>query len=702
MTKQQKRAPRGAQSWDELADEKIKSSGLTRKDAEELGMSFLTRAQTVQLGPKFKELKSLRIDYFDHMGQPLSDWPKGKPFFRVRYLEEPQGLDAITKKQPRYAQVIGTAPVAYLARTQNWAELLTDTSKPLIITEGEFKAAKACKEGFPTIGLGGVYNWRALKIGVPWLPSLEPFSWVRRSVYLCFDSDIRTNTMVQAALKELADELQSRGALVFFASLPELKDVKKVGIDDFFVHSGPTASDQFAGILHTAEPLGLSKHLWEMNERYLYIRDPGLVLNVKSQAKISPSAFKEHTEATKQAYEGALKEGGIEYSQVTGSAAWLKWPFRAEASKLTYLPGQAERDEDGALNIWKGWGTKPKKGDVSIFYDFLKHIFKGADKGAMEWFLKWAAYPIQYPGTKLYTACVFHGVRHGTGKSFVGYILGKIYGENFTEISHMDIHNHFNEWAACKQFVLGDDVSSGSNKRGADADFLKKLITQRKMRINAKYLPTYEIPDCVNYFFTANHPDAFFLEDDDRRFFVHEVIVGPHPEGEAFYRELEMWLDTTGAAALHHHLLNLDLDGFNPAAPAMRTHAKDRMTQNTQSDLASWVRLVKNQPDQALRLGEIVIGKDLFTNQELLELYDPDRRTGTTANGLGRELSRAGIRQINDGLPVRVGGEMLRLYAVRQSEHWLDPKSLPGVGKHVTTWFDKMSGALELKKKGKY
>ena len=58
---------------------------------------------------------------------------------------------------------------------------------------------------------------------------------------------------------------------------------------------------------------------------------------------------------------------------------------------------------------------------------------------------------------------------------------------------------------------MGDDVT-GSDKR-ADADFLKKLITQKELRVNVKYLPAYTVKDCINYFFTANHPDSFFLED---------------------------------------------------------------------------------------------------------------------------------------------------------------------------------------------
>ena len=318
------------------------------------------------------------------------------------------------------------------------------------------------------------------------------------------------------------------------------------------------------------------------------------------------------------------------------------------------------------------------------FLKLVDHLFEGAEPEAKRWFMRWCAYPIKHPGTKLFSTAVLHGIRHGTGKSFMGFTLGRIYGKNFTEISQMDLHNHFNEWAEGKQLVMGDDVT-GPNRR-ADADFLKKLITQRELRVNGKYVPTYVVPDCVNYFFTANHPDSFFLEDDDRRFFIHEVTVGPMPEG--WYQTYERWLDKEGGTqAVFRYLLDLDLGEFNPAGPAFRTAAKERMTANVQSDLASWVRTLRSNPEQVLRVGDIIINKDLFTAKELVELYDPTGRTGTTANGLGRELSRAGVRQVLEGRPVRLSdGFQARYHAVRNPEKWLSQKSVGPLVAHLESW----------------
>lgn len=674
----------------ELFEAKLASSGLTVDDAKILGMEPLTQLQTQQLHHSFKPLISMRLNYLDPFGEPLSDWPKAPPFYRIRYLEQGTDFAAISeKKPPRYVQEPNTAPVAYYPANCDWPDLLDDPDRPIILTEGELKAAKACKEGFPTIGLGGVYNWRSNKLGITWLDSLDYVNWVRRNVYICFDSDLHTNPMVLHALRELAEALISRGSFVYLVYLPKLDVLEKVGLDDFLVYA-PNAIESFAQLLHESEPLGLSRVLFGFNDRYIYIRHPGLVLDMTTMEKIAPGPFKEHLEAGRQYQERTIKaDGTISYRAVAAAAEWIRWPLRYQADKLTYAPG-ADRYIDGPIrqyNIWPGWGVQPLKGDVSLFLQLVDHIFTGAEPGAKEWFLRWCAYPLQHPGIKLFSSTLIHGIRHGTGKSLIGYTLGKIYGKNFTEISQMDLHNGFNEWAEGKQLVMGDDIT-GSNKR-ADADFLKKLITQKELRVNGKYMPSYVVPDCINYYFTANGPDSFFLEDDDRRNFIHEVLVGPLPE--EFYVEYSLWLDTGGAEAVFDWLLHLDTEDFNPAAPAFKTSAKERMIANVQSDLASWVRSLVAIPDNILKVGEIAITKDLFTSKELLQFYDPTGKTGTTANGLGRELARAGVRQICHGKPLRTtDGNQGRYYAVRNIEKWATATAQEAA-KHLDGWNTKQA-----------
>ena len=114
------------------------------------------------------------------------------------------------------------------------------------------------------------------------------------------------------------------------------------------------------------------------------------------------------------------------------------------------------------------------------------------------------------------------------------------------------------------------------------------------------------------------------------------------------------------------------------------------MIANVQSDLAGWVRQLMVTPDHVLRVGDIAVGKDLFSSKELLQFYDPSGRTGTTANGLGRELARAGIQQIIQGKPVRLSdGSQARYYAVRNIDHWLTAAPVEAA-KHLEDWNKKI------------
>lgn len=652
-----------------LAEAKLATSGLTLDDAQKLHIDVLSRDQTAALG--YPALASLRLNYLDPAGEPLRTWPRAEPFYRLRFLERPAGADLLPdKKELRYTQPAGVPCGVYFPQSVDWLQALP-SGQAILITEGELKAACACSLGYLCLGLGGVFSFQALRSGLELLPELEGIPWLGRHVYICFDSDYTTNPMVCDALRQLAEALIQRGAYTYVVQLPVLEQGKKCGLDDLLVEQGPASLDD---LLARAAPLGLTRPLFDLNDRYVYVQDPGLVVSVPSFGKVSPAAFRDHLEAPKIYQERTLKpDGTVSHAPVSAAGAWLGWPMRSTATRLTYQPGAETRLPTGELNSWPGWGVQPKKGDVKPWLKLIDHLFQGAEPEAKRWFLDWCAWPLQHPGDKMFGSAVLHGRRTGTGKSAVGYTLGRIYGKNFVEISQADLHGGFNEWAEGKQLVMGDDVT-GSNKR-QDADVLKKLITQKELRVNVKYVPSFVIPDCLNYLFTSNHADVFFLEDDDRRFFIHEVLAGPLEQD--FYRAYfgtsskPGWLDSGGAAAVFQWALDRDLSKFDPKARVFDTAAKRRMVADTQSDLGGWCRGLAADPDQVLRLGEIKLTKDLYSSTELLQLYDPSGKTGTTANGLGRELKRAGLNQVLQGLSVRTVKGLVRLYAVRNAERWL-------------------------------
>lgn len=648
--------------------DKLAESGIAHKDAIALGFDVLSPKEVQKLDPSFKAHGAMRIPYFDLAG-------KRTGFYRLRYLGEFDGFDALRKKQLRYVQLPGSASEIYLPPVVEWKDIASNQSVGLFITEGELKAACATIRGFPTVGLGGVWSWKSKKHGFPLLPALTKFNWKGRFVYLVFDSDFSSNPDVLRALVHLSKELSSHGAQPYMVALPDLPELiekgKKTGLDDFLMHKGV---DEFQNLISEAAPFSESEELWKLNSEVVYIKKPGLVIVLDDGRKISPSDFKNHAYANRHYYETQTSgKGESKLVKKPLAPAWLAWECRSELKALTYKPAAPKITDGGEYNYWKGWGAEPKKGDIALWKQLLDYMFAGNIQ-ARTWFERWCAYPIQHPGTKLYSAVVLWGRQHGTGKSLIGYTLQKVYGENFVEIGDEELAGSFNEWAENRQFVMADDITSAdAGERRSLNEKLRRMITRQKMRINAKYLPTYELVDCLNWYFTANHPDTFQLDDKDRRFFIWETPQEPLPR--EFYERYDRWLHKgdVGASMLWH-LQHIDLGDFNPREHAMMTSAKKRMIFDSKNELAAWCAQLAEDPDSVLKFGSEPVKADLFTAHQLHRIFNPDSSMKINTMWLGRELKRAGFIQVNEGALVRTAKGPQRLYAIRNSDKWAKAK----------------------------
>jgi hypothetical protein len=632
--------------------DKISESGLDQALAVKLGFQAYSADEVApKLGLPIQKGGFL-IPYWSFAGERTAFW-------RFRFLERTNvGFAALTdKKDVRYLQPKKSVNEIYIPPLIDWPSIQDDVTKSIIITEGELKAACGCAVGLPTLGLGGVWSFRSTAQHMHMLPQFSQVSWTNRTVYICYDSDAASNNMVIQAENALARELLALGAIPLVVRLPSLCPPRKTGMDDFIVSEG---AEPFILYLNDAKPWKAAQELHALNEEVIYVNNPGIVLRLDNLQRIAPRAFTDHAFATKRYYEEVVTPNGTKMVERSAAVEWLKWPSRATVERITYKPGLPRITDKGELNIWKGWGCTPTEGSVNPWHELMSHIFKD-EPDARKWFEQWLAFPLQNPGVKMASCSLLWGREHGSGKSTVGYSMFKIYGENSTEIQDKDLAASFNEWAENKQFVMGDEITGGDKRTSADR--MKSMITQKQLRLNVKYIPSYAIPDCINYLFTSNHPDAFFLEDRDRRFFIHEVKG--KPLGGEFYGNYYKWLNGSGAHALFHYLLSLDLSDFNPQAPAFMTSSKQEMIDNGKSDLGSWVGMLRDTPEVVLRLGDRVLEYSLWTTAELLALYDVRQQGKVTQNGMARELARAGFEKVYKGMPCPTPMGPQRLWLIR-------------------------------------
>jgi hypothetical protein len=650
-----KKAP--ALDTDMLVD--LHRSGLDEEDVEILELEHCSTAPT-GITPA---AAGYIIPYFDTKGRRTS-------FFRYRYLEDTRtGFEKLSgEKQRRYTQPLNTTPQVYWPPYIDWAEYIKG-SDPLIITEGEKKAARVTKGGIPTIGLGGVWSFQNAAKNESLLPALHGVEWEGREVFIIYDSDAVDKIQIQQAEYRLARRLLTVGAQVYIARLPHGEAGAKRGLDDFVQDFGIEALQELCAKTEAFED---SEALHLMSTEVAYVKDPGIVYVIETGQLVAPADFKAHRFADRIYTKAIPTLQGTRLEERSTAADWLKWPARNAVERLEFEPGEPSVTPEGALNLWRGWRYVPRPGPVDYWHRLLDHIFRD-EPANRKWFEQWAAYPFQHPGAKLINAVAIWGRMKGTGKSAIGYTLGGLYGDAFREIGDNQIEkNDFNSWAKNCQFVLGDDITGSGNRRVANV--LKTMISRERLEINTKHVAQYFTRDCINYLFTSNSPDAFLLDEDDRRFFVHEVVS--KPMADSFYIELTAWRKSErGRQALMHYMMNVvDCSGFIPTARPPMTRAKQEMIEMTRTDLESWLTGIRADPDPFCRkFGDC----DLVTVPELMLGYDPQQIHRVTAVTFARKLKELGINRCDPsdkepGAQIRVApnGDLVRLYALRNYDKW--------------------------------
>jgi hypothetical protein len=395
----------------------------------------------------------------------------------------------------------------------------------------------------------------------------------------------------------------------------------------------------------------LDAKLEEMNEKYCYVDETDIVVRLDSMRMFDSSRFKDgghlankfHTTTSKR-FDPKTGELKPVVKKEKLAKLWLEWPRRRQVESIAYEPGKP-RFFEHAINRWRGMGVEPVSGDVQPWQQLLEKLIP--DATVRMWFEQWCAYPLQHMGTKLKSAIVMWSTLQGTGKTTAATSLARIYGSNAASINEADLNKQFNEWALDKQFVTANEITGGDKRNSAD--FMKELIAgHENLRINQKFLPEISIRNCINFLFTSNHPNSFYLEASDRRYCVIEVPnVAPD---RPFFDRYWKWLDNGGPAHLYNHLLNLPLAGFHPHAEPPMTEAKMEMIEIGKSDLDRWLESRRELTPSAV-----------FTTEILLTEYRARHgNSQVKAAGMLTALRRLGAVKRE----IRVDGQKLRLWSL--------------------------------------
>jgi hypothetical protein len=569
-------------------EQKLRESGLDLADAQRLQFRLCgTTDCPAKLSYKGQ---GFVIPYLGSDGKPTRMW-------RYRYLEELWIHTSHGKRLRRYSQPAGVPPEAYMPP---WPQ---DGPPFVLFTEGELKTICAVKHGYNCIGLGGIYNFQYG--GCKFLPELAARTWKDVQVYIVYDSDAAANWQVCQAENRLAAELLDRGALVFIVRLPALTPGQKAGLDDYLV---ARKKEDFDQLLADTKPWARSRALHELNEEVCYVKDPSVVVNLHDRQVMNVRTFADERYVNRKWLDEVTRviNGRTHVSTVEKRAAkeWMRWTDRSTVHKMTYAPGQPVITASGELNRWQHSGITPKRGNVKPWHRLTDFLLASLSLQERQWFHSWVALPLQRPGTKIYGVVHLWSYLQGTGKTLAGVTIGLLYGkQNYHVIGNEELKSDFNsDWTENRQFIVGDEISTREQDKKAVYTRLKAWFTQDQVRIRTKFLPTYSMPDCLNYLFTSNEPDCFYVAPEDRRFFTVEVKGAPLPK--KFYEDFVDWRDNQGglAALLWYYTEEFKIPAdFSATSPPPLTTAKERVIELGQNAAEKWVQDVKADPDEMLQ-----------------------------------------------------------------------------------------------------
>ena len=256
---------------------------------------------------------------------------------------------------------------------------------------------------------------------------------------------------------------------------------------------------------------------------------------------------------------------------------WLARPSRrlVMPRDLVFEPGM--KVEPHQINMFSGLDLDPTPcttDDVAPMLNLLRHLCSESSTSAddvdalVHWLLCWQALPLQRLGTKMQTACIFHGAQ-GTGKNLYWDMWRDLFGDCGITVGQIEIEDKFNGWISRKLAIIGDEVATRAEMYH-NKNRLKLVVTQEtKFPIRGMMQETRWESNHANVVFLSNESQPLLLEERDRRYMV---VYTPLEADVGVYEAVRDFRRSGGLGKWLHYLQHYELGDFN-------AHAKPPMTQ---------------------------------------------------------------------------------------------------------------------------
>ncbi len=253
----------------------------------------------------------------------------------------------------------------------------------------------------------------------------------------------------------------------------------------------------------------------------------------------------------------------------TPAKNWLK-----SSDRLTYRDGfvfdPSGAEHPHALNLWRGFATKPQEGDWSTIEYHVRQVLADGNTEHGDYILRWLAWLYQNPSKPAETAIVFRGGR-GTGKGMLCRAIIRSLGQHGIHISTPTLmtgrfNAHFRDCIA----LFADEAFWAGDKSGEGQ--LKRIITEDTLVVEAKNRDAIVVRNMLHIMIASNEDWIAPSGTDESRFAVFEVS-DRHKQDKEYFERVAGAFDGDEMRAFLHHCLTVDLGGWHTRADIPRTPA---------------------------------------------------------------------------------------------------------------------------------
>lgn len=298
------------------------------------------------------------------------------------------------------------------------------------------------------------------------------------------------------------------------------------------------------------------------------------------------SPRKRWIKANKHAFMDMLSNRRVQRGDKTVpiAEAWLDSPKRRQVRGVVFDP---ERNHDGFLNLWTGWGVQPsKRGSWDRLNELLFEVLANGDQQVYDYILNWSAYMTQFPGRPAEVAVAIQGSK-GAGKGTFFRALAMISGKHGMQVTSSDsLTGRFNSHLRDVIFLFADEAITPYDKDGESR--LKAMLTEPTLSFEGKGADIIQGRNRLHVGMATN--EDWFIPaslEDERRFMATQANNkwrGQSGKFAALYDELKQG----GLNRLLWDLLSRDLNGWHPRDDIPVTEALAQQKIRSLSPVGQW------------------------------------------------------------------------------------------------------------------